>query len=974
MRDQRRVLIDNDGMRVVCRVALMACVAACSGASTRPTVAPPPPPARLPVPTPAVSPVPPVDLGAAPLPRWSRLRVGKLANGLTYYVLPNAKPAKNVRIWLAVNAGSVQEDDDQRGVAHLIEHMAFNGTKRFPKNDLVADLERTGMRVGADINASTSMDHTVYKLEVPIDDTDIDRALDILRDWAGDISFEMSELGAAGTANKERGVVIEEWRTKRGAMARLFDKQVGVLFDGTHYATRLPIGTPESIKNASPEAILRFYKDWYRPDLMAVIVVGDIKNPDTLEKAIRDRFSDLASPTRPRTHTSGGAPVAHGARISIETDPEAPGTSVEIASFATYRAETTRRDYRRVLAQRLYTRILRERLAALSRQSASAFTLASTSVTHIVADADMFMRRAHAKKGHAEEALRSLLAEVARIERYGVTQGELDRARAAMLRGYDITAERVSESSALCDEIARQFFDREEMSGPVVEQALTHEIVPTITAAELDDAIKAFAGADNRVVLISGADPSDLPSRDRVVAAIEDVGKTELAPWKDKPLPDTLMTTLPTPGTIVKETKIPSIDAVEWILSNGVKVVVKPTKFDADAVLLEGAAPGGEAMASDKDYPTARFANSIARSIGVGELDAGALRDVLTEKHLMLSTVIGETRQSISASGTARDLETMLQLVHLRMTAPREDADEIAAWRQRAAEAIADSWQVPDVKFGREVVDTLYNHNKRRAAPDAAAIAAVDPAKALSFYKARFADASGFTFAIVGSVNLDTLRPLVKTYLASLPATGKPDKERDLGIRKARGVVVKRWKHGTEPKALVEIEFHADQGWSRDAEEDMYVLGEVLRMQLRDVLREDLGGVYHVSVTAKLDRLPHPSRTVLVTFGCDPARVDEMVKATLGVAADLGTHGPSSDYLDRVRQQFTHTHETNIHLNQEWLTWMMTAYHYGDDPALFLDATEVVSRMTPQTVKAAAHRFLDPAQYFEGVLLPSDTK
>ena len=919
-------------------------------------------------------PATPIDLDAAALPRWSRLRVGKLANGLTYYVLPNAKPAKNVRIWLAVNAGAVQEDDDQRGVAHLVEHMAFNGTKRFPKNDLVAYLERTGMRFGADVNAVTSFDHTVYKLEVPVDTIHIGSALDMLRDWATDISFDPAELGAQGTASKERGVVLEEWRSKRGAMARLLDKQIGVLFDGTRYATRIPIGTSESIENASRDAIVRFYKDWYRPDLMAVIVVGDVKDPDAIEKAIRDRFSDVPVAASPRAHASGGAPTGHGARVSIETDPEAPGTSVEIASFAPYRPETTRRAYRRVLAQRLYTQILRDRLAALSRQSASAFTSASTSVAHIVADADVFVRVARAKQGRAEDALRSVLAEVARIERYGVTQGELERARAAMLRGYEISAERVSESTALCEEITRLFFDGEQMSGPVTEQALAHEIVPTITVAELDDAIKAFAGSDNRAVLISGSDPSTLPSRERVLSVIDDVGKAELAPWQDKPPPDTLMTTLPTPGSIVKETALEAVDAVEWTLSNGVKVVVKPTKFEADAVLLEGAAPGGEAMASDKDYASARFANNIARAIGVGDLDAGALRDVLADKHVAVSTSIAETRQSISANATARDLETMLQLVHLRMTAPREDAEEIAAWRQSASEAIADSWHVPEVAFGRDMVGVLYNHHARRTLPDAAAIANVDAAKALAFYKSRFADASGFTFVIVGSVHLDTLRPLVETYLASLPASGHPARERDLGIRKARGVIVKQWKHGAEPKARVEIEFHGDQAWSREAQDDIYVLGELLRMQLRDVLREDLGGIYNVAVNATLERVPHPSRTVIISFGCDPSRVDEMVKATLGVAADLRAHGPPGDYLDRVRQQYTHAHEKNVRLNQEWLVWLMGAYRYGEDPALSADAAHVLARMTPHDVEAAAHRFLDPAQYFEGVLLPSDAK
>jgi zinc protease len=308
------------------------------------------------------------------------------------------------------------------------------------------------------------------------------------------------------------------------------------------------------------------------------------------------------------------------------------------------------------------------------------------------------------------------------------------------------------------------------------------------------------------------------------------------------------------------------------------------------------------------------------------------------------------------------------------MTAPHEDPDEIAAWQQRMADEVADRLRTPEAMFGRDVVDVLYQHHLRRSTPDAAAVAAVDPKQALAFYKARFGDASGFTFVIVGSAPLDVLRPLVERYLASLPASGHPPKERDLGIRKIRGVVVKRWKHGTEPKAHVELEFHGDHAWTRQADDDMYTLGEVLRIQLRDVLREARGGVYNVSVLANLGRRPRPSRTVLVKFTCDPARVDELVKATLDAAADLRAHGPSADYIDRVRELYAHQHQKEQFLNAGWLSWLSSAFWYGDDPSLFLDTSHMLARMTPEHVQAAARVFLDPSQYFEGILLPEDAK
>jgi zinc protease len=935
----------------------------------------PPKPAATPIAVvpPADPPPAPTKPDNAPLPRWSQLRVGTLPDGLTYYILPNAKPARRARIWLAVKAGSVQEDDDQLGVAHLVEHMAFDGTKRFPKKDIVNYFERIGMRFGADLNAVTSYDHTIYKLEIPLDDPGyLMTAFDMLHDWASDVTFDPAELGAAGTAAKERGVVVEEWRSRRGARMRLFDKQASVVFDGSRYAARSPIGTVDAIEHASRDAIIRFYKDWYRPDLMAVIIVGDFKDPDAIEKQIRDHFADLPAASSPRKRTSGGMPSGKGTRISVESDPEAAGTSVEIASFSPYAPQNTKLDYRRELAQSLYMQILRERLAAIARRSSSPFVSTTTAVVHVLEGANVFTRDAHARPGHAEDALRALLTEVARIERFGVTPGELARAKTVLLRDFDIRAERVSESKSLCEEITRLFFDHEQMSGPKVEVALVHEIVPTITANELDGAINIFAGDDNRVVSITGSDAKTLPARDRVLAVIDEVGKAELTPWQDTPPPETLMTALPAPGSITAQKLLAGISAVEWTLSNGVRVVVKPTKFEQDAVLLEGAAAGGDAMADDKDFANARLANSLASSLGLGELDVGALRDVLHDKHLSLSTSIGESRETISATGTERDLETMLQLVYLRMTSPREDADEIAAWQQSTADKIADGWNVPEIAFSRDVVEALYGHTPRRLPPDAAAVTAADPAKALAFYKARFGDASGFTFVIVGSVKLDVVRPLVEKYLAALPAVGPPAKERDLGIRKARGVVVKRWKHGSEPKAFVEIEFHGDQPWSLESQDDMFVLGEILRMQLRDVLREDLGGIYSVSVNASIGRAPHASRTLLISFGCDPARVNELVKATLGVAADIVAKGPSADYLDRVRKQYLRTYEKNITLNSAWLSWLAAAYRYGDDPDLFLDNAHALARMTQEKVQAAARQLLDPTQYFEGVLEPVD--
>lgn len=928
---------------------------------------------------PAPAPVAPPPDDGQPLPLWSRVHTGKLPNGLTYYVIKNAKPAKRALMWLAVDAGSVQEDDDQRGVAHFAEHMAFNGTKRFPKNAIIAELEHMGMRFGADLNAETTFDHTIYKLEVPTDDPKfVTSGLDILRDWAGDVSYDPTEIGVAGKADKERGVVLEEWRLKRGARARLYDKQRQVLFAGTRYAVRAPIGEPDVIKNVSRDTLYRFYKDWYRPDLMAVVVIGDLKDPAAIEHEIQEHFADLAAPASPRAKQSGGFPSGQGTRISIEADPEAPATAIEIADLVPHRPDGSKRDYRRSLGEQLATQILRERFSTLSRQPDAAFTMATAVVSNVVRDADVFVRNAHAKQGRAEDTLRAVLTEVARIERHGVTPGELDRARADLTRTFDEGAERTTEARSLCAEVTRLYFEHEAMPGRVAEKQLVHEILPTITTDELDAAIKGFARGDSRAILISGPDPKALPARERVLAIVDEVAKADIAAWQDRPPPHTLMAQPPTPGKIMREQKLDKLGVTVWTLANGATVVVKPSDFEKDAVLIRASAPGGEAAAPDADYSSARFANEVGRVGGVGDLDAEALRDLFTGKQVRVTTAISETTQVIDASGSARDLEPMLQLMYLRMTAPREDADKITAWQQDFADQLTNAMRTPELAFSRDVVSTLWKGHRRRLLPDADDIAKIDVDKAFAFYKTRFANAGSFTFVIVGAVQLEALRPLVESYIGSLPSAGSAEKERDLGIRMVTGVVKKQWKRGHEPKAMVALQFHGDEAWTRDKDIDMFVLGQILSMRLRDVLREDLGGIYDVKASATLQRVPHPTRLVVIGFACDPARVDELIEATFGVIAELAKNGTSHfdkdgkpvDYLENVKQQFLRSHESDLRRNQAWLKQLSIAYRYGDDPAQFLETDPVIARMTSDRVQAAARRFLDHKQYLQAVLLP----
>jgi zinc protease len=913
---------------------------------------------------PATSPA--TDPDAAPLPLWSAVKKGTLPNGLTYYILPHHKPEKRAFLWLAVNAGSVQEDDDQRGLAHFDEHMAFNGTKRFPKDAIVKYLETIGMRFGADLNAYTTWDQTVYQLEVPSDKPEfMQKGLDILRDWAGDVSYDPEEVA------KERGVVLEEWRLGRGANTRLFDKHSKVLFKGSRYAERITIGQPEIIQKAPRDTLYRFYKDWYRPDLMAVIAVGDF-DPAAMEKEITQRFGDLKAPAKERARPSGGMPEATGTRVSIETDREATGTVISIENLVGHRPESSRKDYRRIVAEQLYGIILNERLASLARKPDAPFIAAFGGIESVVRTVDAFQRFAQAKSGKVEETLRALMTEVVRIEKHGITDSELERARTNMARQMEeqATTEETTDSRQFTDEITRNFFEDELMIGRKAEHELTMKILPTVTVAELNELVSKFGGADNRVVLISGPDGKPLPDQKRVLQIVDEVQKSDVPAWEDKAPSQALMPKLPTPGKIVKEKTVDKIGVTEWTLSNGVRVIVKPTDFEQDTVLINATSPGGEATAKDKDYPSIRFADELASIGGVGQFDADTLQKMLAGKQVQVSAAIGETTEGINANGSVRDLETMMQLIHLEMTAPRKDEQQFAVWKQNTTEELQNAQRNPEYQFQRESLKAEYKDNPRRNLPGPDDIAKVNLDTALAFYKDRFGDASDFTFVIVGAVKTDQLKPLVETYLASLPAKGRHEKEKDLGIRKVGGVVKKEWKVGQEPKASVRIEMHGDDTWSRDKDRDMFILGQVLSIKLREEMREEKGGVYGVGAFGSIQRSPHQERSFQIRFGCDPKRVDELVKTALDESAALAKDGADDDHLTRVKETFVRTRETELRQNRFWSGWLANAYRFGDDPTIVLDLDQVTKRMTSANVKAAAKRYLDQKGLFQAELLP----
>jgi zinc protease len=937
--------------------------------------APPPPPAAqteiaqlAATPPPAAAPANPAapDEREPAIALDTRVKLGKLPNGLTYYVLPHPKPEKRAYLWLVVNAGSVLEDEDQRGLAHFVEHMGFNGTRRFPKQAMIDLLEKMGVKFGPHLNAYTSFDETVYMLQVPTDQAAlVDKGLEVLRDWAGDVTLDPGEV------DKERGVVLEEWRLGRGAGMRLFEKQAPVFLRGSDYARRLPIGKAEVIKGAPRERLVKFYRDWYRPDLMAVIAVGDVSAPE-IERKIAATFSDLRNPPAPRPRPEAGVPPHGETLVSIETDPEMPMTSVGILRKMPRRPERSEKDYRRILAEQLYNAMLNMRLDELRRKPAAPFSQAFSGSQTFVRGADIFAQQAIAKEGAAEEALAVLVEELARLERHGFRPSELERARKQLLRGArQAAAERDKRDGAeFARELVRHFLEGELMPGPEGELALHEKLLPTFTVEELSGLAKAIAASSSRVIMMSGPDKMKKPAPERLLALVTETEKKEVAPYEDAVAAGPLMAQKPAPGKIVSRRAIPEIGVTEWKLSNGARVVVKPTTFRNDEVRLSGFSPGGHSLVKDGDYDAARFSGTIAHQGGLGQLDAVSIRKALAGRIANVSSGVGELEEYANGRASPEDLEPFFELLHLAFTAPRRDEIAFKAWKAREIEQVRNRRLSPERVFFEDMQVFLSSNHKRRQPTTPEVLDRVELDRALAVYKERFADAGDFTFIVVGNVDLAKLEPLVATYVASLPAKKRKESWRDVGVRRPKGGQTKVVERGREPKSQVMMSFHGTERWSRDNENDMRALGEVLRIRLREVLREELGGVYGVSAAGGIARRPRPEYSFTVSFGCSPDNVETLRQKVLDEIASLARNGIGADYLDKVKQARRRAHEVDLKENSFWENELEEAYRYGLDPKLIVDVEPLIARISSDRIKAAARRYLRPETLVVGVLKP----
>jgi zinc protease len=879
------------------------------------------------------------------------IATGVLRNGLRYYVRTNKTPEHRAELRLVVNAGSVLEDDNQRGFAHLVEHMAFEGTRHFPRAMVVGFLQSLGVGFGPHLNAETTFDETIYQLQVPTDQPGVlDRSVAILRDWASDVAFDPAGV------QRERQIVTEEWRQGLGASARLLAEEQPILLQGSRYADRLPIGHMDVVQAATADQLRAFYTAWYRPDLMSVIVVGDFDRA-ALVKLVGETFGALANPSRERPRLTYAVPERPGTRFAIASDREATNTTVSTYVLAPAQDSSTVGGYRRQLTEQLFSALMNARFGELARLPDAPFVAAGAERTLFVHGEQASVMTALVPETGIARGLQTMIAEIHRVARDGFTTTELDRVKLGFTALIDrvLAQQDTRQSSALAAEYIRAFTTGEALPSLVDEMALRRSLLSGIAVADVNALAAGWSPDRNRTIVVSTGQKASvtIPDAAALSAAIA-ASATSLPKYVDAVVSAPLLETPPVRGRVA-QTAARRQGITEWLLSNGVKVVLKPTTFIQDEIVFRAFAFGGTSLASDQDLVAAETASTVVAVGGAGRLSAAELNKVLTGKVARADPFITSTAQGLSGGSTSRDLETLLQLIYLRFTAPRVDPVSFGVVQSQLRTLLANQQSQPEAMLSRALTQLMTQNHPRARPLSADLVGTMNMDRSLTFYKDRFADASGFTFVFVGSFDPNTLRPLVERYLGGLPSTRRGETWRDLGIRFPTGVAEATVEKGLEPKGEVAIVFAGPATVSATNDVALQALARVVQGRLFGLLRQQLGGTYSVAASAAIGRIPTSEYTVTIRFSCDPARTAELSARVFDDIGALKRDGPSRSQVADVVQSFQRDFETN---------------EASLDAAAVFALPDLYNAISPESIQDGAATYLDTDHYVKVTLVP----
>lgn len=897
----------------------------------------------------------------------SYVRTGKLKNGFTYYIRHNEEPKNRVWMYLVNKVGSVLEDEDQRGLAHFMEHMNFNGTTHFPHNELVNYLQKAGVRFGADINAFTDFDETTYELPLPSNNPEIlHNGILIMHDWAHGATLDPTEI------DKERGVVLEEKRLGKGAGERMQRQFWPITFNDSRYAERIPIGLDTVLENFKRPTIARFYKDWYRPDLQALIIAGDV-NADSLERVIKKQFADLKNPLNERPRIKYTIPLTRKNHFLAVTDKEMNVTKIQVLIKHRGAMLKTNSDFRQNIIHELTNRMLDERFGEWLQNPNSPFVEGGMTISEFTGGLNTYNANVTVKPNNLENSFKSIWRETIRAKRFGFTETELQRAKAEYL---SIIDDQAKEKDKVTSEVFVWKYKQNFLKGfisPEIEDEyrMLVDNLPFISLKDVNKLIQSYITDDNRDILLLAPDKDKpiLPNQATIYSWMKTLEQENLQPYKDEVNKKPLLISMPTKGkTISKVLDNNSVYTMQ--LSNDIKVVLKPTSFRNNEIQLLAFAPGGTSLADSANYQSAANAPEIVSASGIGNYSRIDLDKFLSGKQVHVTPTITERFSYISGSSTLKDMETMLQMVNGYFTEPAKDTSIFCEIIERKKASLANRTDNPNSVFNDTVSAVLGNNYYRKTGPSLEKIYQINLDSAYRFYKERFANAADFTFVFVGNIDITAIERLINKYIASLPSNSSRTQAKDLGVNIPRGKIAKTVFKGIESKASVILVYSGLFSYNEVSKINLDAMRECLQIRLVQRLREEESGVYAPSVSAGVAKYPQERFTLVIQFGCAPENVEKLINSATDEVNKLRSVGPSQENIDKWRAEDKLTKETQLKSNSFWLNYLSSQLQNEEALDQISNYPLLREKLNREDVKVTAAKYLNGNNFIRIVLLP----
>jgi len=909
-----------------------------------------------------------------PVPNDESVRYGVLENGMTYYIKSNQEPQERASFYIIQNVGALLEEDHQDGLAHFLEHMAFNGTKHFEENGIIDFLEKHGVAFGRNINAYTSQNQTVYNLtDVPVNKPGLlDSCLLVLNDWSNYLLLTEEEI------DKERGVIKEEWRTRRTAQFRMYTESMQYLYPNSKFAERDVIGDLEVIENFDYDALRDFYHRWYRTDLQAIAMAGDF-DAEEMEKKVIDLFSQIPAVENPPERPFYEIPDSEEAVFGLVTDPEAQQTMIQymVRHRKSHDGPETFMDYRESYIHELFNAMMGQRLEEIVQKGDPPYVVGLVNYGDFERGYEALQALAIPKPNQEELGFTALMTELERAKRFGFTQGELDRAKAEILsqwEKYYKERDKISNDEHI-NSFVDNFLDGDAYPSAEFGYQAVQALLPTITVADFSQRMGIWAGSQNEVLIIQGPEGEGVEHLDEAAALtiLEKVASAEIEPYEDEALAESLVSGELVPVDIVSERNLDVLDAVEWTLANGAKVIFRHADFEKDQVQIRGYSKGGSSLYEKEDVPNTGMLTDLVSMYGVGEFDAMGLQKMLSGKNVSLSPSLGNLSEGINGNASPKDAETMMQLLYLTFNEPRFDKEAHDAIVARFMAFVENMNNNPQKVMGDSLSLILTDYHPRTRVLDTKFLEDIEYDRIEDIYRDRFADASDFFFVIVGNMEQEEVKMLARKYIGAIGDLDRTETWVDRKVYEPEGAVEKVIPMTlATPKANVNIVMNQEMEYNPYNRMVMRVIQNVLDLRYTETIREEEGGTYGVGIRTSLSKWPVEKATMRIMFDCDPERAEELKKIVFAELQKLATEGPSEEDLSKTVENILKDREQSKEHNSYYLNTLYNYYVYGinfDDPANY---EAIVNGLTTKDVQKLMQDFYKDPNLVDVVFVPKE--